>query len=140
MTIVERVRCLISSAKRPKYYWGIALSTAAYLINLSPSYPLHGYVPNKVYYGKDILYDHLNVQLQVLCSYSQYGRSNLDSKTQQCILLSYGGDQFGYKLCDPIAIKVVRSSEVRFAEDKITEDIVKKKEHVLESIMVGVPP
>jgi hypothetical protein len=43
-------------------------------------------------------------------------------------------------LCDPIAIKVVRSSEVRFAEDKITEDIVKKKEHVLESIMVGVPP
>ena len=38
-TIVERVRCLLSSAKLPKYYWGEALTTAIYLINLSPSYP-----------------------------------------------------------------------------------------------------
>jgi transposase InsO family protein len=36
MTIVDRVRCLLSSAKLRKHYWGEVLSNAVYLINLSP--------------------------------------------------------------------------------------------------------
>jgi hypothetical protein len=38
--IVERDRCLLSSARPPKHYWGEALSSASYLINLSLSYPI----------------------------------------------------------------------------------------------------
>jgi hypothetical protein len=43
-------------------------------------------------------------------------------------------------LFDPIARKVVRSHDVVFIEDQTTEDIVKTKEKVPESILVGVPP
>jgi transposase InsO family protein len=39
-TIMERVRCLLSTSKLLKHYWGEALLAAIYLINLSPSYPL----------------------------------------------------------------------------------------------------
>ena len=54
-------------------------------------------------------------------------RSKVDSKTRQCIFLDYGGDEFGYKLFDPIARKVVRNCDVVFVEDQTIEDIVKTK-------------
>lgn len=41
-TIVERVRCLLSSAKLCKHFWVEALMNAIYPINLSPSYHLQG--------------------------------------------------------------------------------------------------
>jgi hypothetical protein len=43
-------------------------------------------------------------------------------------------------LFDLIARKVVRSRDVVFVEDQTIEDIVKTKNKVLESILVGVPP
>ena len=105
---------------------GEALSTAVYLINLSPSYPLEGYVPNRVYYDKEISYEHLKVfGCKAFVHIPQYERSKLDSKTRQCIFLGYGGDQFGYKFYDPVARKVVRSRDVVFVEDQTIEDIGK---------------
>jgi hypothetical protein len=140
-TIVERVRCLLSSSKLPKHYWGEALLAAVYLINFSPSYPLQGDVPNKVFYGKEVSYDHLKVfGCKAFVHIPQDERSKLDSKTRQCIFLGYGGDQFDYKLFDPMARKVVRSRDVVFVEDQTIEDIVKTKKKVLKSIPVGVPP
>ena len=35
-TLVERVRCLLSQSKLPKYFWGEALSTVVHLLNLTP--------------------------------------------------------------------------------------------------------
>ena len=69
--------------KLPKHYWGEALSTAVYLINLSPSYPLQGDVPNKVYYDKDVSYEHLKVfGCKAFVHIPQDERSKLDSKTR----------------------------------------------------------
>ena len=44
--------------------------------------------------------------------------------------LAFGLDEFGYKLFDPIAKKVVGSSDVVFVEDQTIEDIVKTKVQV----------
>jgi hypothetical protein len=105
------------------------------------NYPLQGDVPNRVYYGKEVSYDHLKVfGCKAFVHIPQDERSKLDSKTRQCIFLSYGGDQFSYKLFDPIARKFVRSSDVVFVEDQTIDDIVKRKKKVLESILVGIPP
>ena len=54
-------------------------------------------------------------------------RLKLDAKTRQCIFLVYGLDEFGYKLFDSIAKKVMRSRNVVFVEDQTIEDIVKTK-------------
>ncbi|MCI62795.1 E3 ubiquitin-protein ligase RF298-like, partial [Trifolium medium] len=60
-TINERVRCMLSHAKLSKAYWGEAMKTAVDLINLSPSIPLEGDVPNTVWTGKDVSYGYLRV-------------------------------------------------------------------------------
>ena len=49
-------------------------------------------------------------------------RSKLDAKTRQCIFLGYGQDEFGYKLFDPEAMKVVKSRDVVFFETQTIED------------------
>jgi hypothetical protein len=83
MAIVERVRCLLSRSNLPKHYWREALLATIYLINLSPSYPLQGDVPNKVFYGKKVSYDHLKVfGCKAFIHISQDERSKLDSKTR----------------------------------------------------------
>jgi hypothetical protein len=130
-TIMEGVRSLLSHAKLPKHYWGETLMTVVYLINLSPSYPLQGDVPNRVWYNKDVSYDHLKVfGCKAYVHIPQDERSKLDAKTRQCIFIDYGLDEFGYKIFDPIARKVVRSHDIVFVEDQTIEDIVKAKEQV----------
>ena len=60
-TILERVRCLLSHSKLSRSFWGEAMRIAVDLINLSPSVPLNGDVPKKVWTGKEVSYDHLRV-------------------------------------------------------------------------------
>ena len=56
---MERVRCLLSEAKFPRSFWGEALYTIAHVINLSLVVALEANVLDRVYYGKDVSYDHL---------------------------------------------------------------------------------
>jgi len=110
---------------------GVTLMTAVYLINLSPSYPLQGDVPNRFWYNNDVSYDHLKVfGCKAFVHISQDEKLKLDAKTRQCIFFGYGLDEFGYKLFDPIAKKVVGSRDVVFVEDQTIEDIVKTKVQV----------
>ena len=60
-TIVEKVRCLLKMEKLPKVFWGEAIRTACYLVNRSPSVPLEFDIPEKLWTGKDVVYNHLKV-------------------------------------------------------------------------------
>ncbi|RDY13067.1 hypothetical protein CR513_02053, partial [Mucuna pruriens] len=37
MTLIERIRCMLSEARLPKHLWSEALYTAVHVINLSPT-------------------------------------------------------------------------------------------------------
>jgi hypothetical protein len=79
---------------------------------------LQGDVPNKVFYDKEVSYEHLKIfGCKAFVHITQEERSKLDSKTRKCIFLGYGGDQFGYKLYDPIGKNIVISHDVVFVED-----------------------
>ncbi|CAL8164488.1 unnamed protein product [Prunus armeniaca] len=80
--------------------------TAIDLINISPSAPLNGDVLNKafVHIPKD-------------------EKSKLDAKSKECIFVGYGNEEFGYRLWDPVARKIIRSRYVVFFEDQNIEDI-----------------
>ncbi|KAM1516880.1 hypothetical protein ACFX10_015793 [Malus domestica] len=60
-TIMEKVRCMLRTAKLSKHLCGEAVRTAYYLINRSPSVPLGIDVPERVWTGNDVSYSHLNV-------------------------------------------------------------------------------
>ena len=90
-TLVERVRCVLSEAKLSNSFWAKALNAVAYVINLSPVVALDGDVPNRVWFDKDVSYDHLKVFGCKACVHvPKDERSKLDVKTNQCIFIGYG--------------------------------------------------
>ena len=98
-TMVERMRCMLSYAKLPRSFWAEAMRTTVDLINLSPSAPLLGDVPQRVWIGKNVTYDHLKVfGCRAFVHIPKDERSKLDDKAKQCIFLGYGHDEFGYRL------------------------------------------
>ena len=60
-TIMERVWSMLAHAKLPKTFCTEALSTTTYVINRSPSVPLDGDTPQKVWTSKEVSYQHLKV-------------------------------------------------------------------------------
>ena len=86
--LMERFRCLLSEGKLPNSFWGEALLTAAHVINLSPAVALQSDVPNSVWYGKDVSYDHLRVfGCKAFVHAPKDERSKLHAKTRQCIFI-----------------------------------------------------
>jgi transposase InsO family protein len=82
-TLVERMRCMLSHAKLPRSFWGEAMMTAVDLINLSPSVPLNGEVPEKIWSGKNVSYDHLRVfGCRAFVHIPKSERSKLDDKAK----------------------------------------------------------
>ena len=84
-TIMERVRSM-SHAKFPKSYWAKAMLMIVYLINKSPSVPLKGDVPKRVWTGQNVSYQHLRVfECLTYIHVTKAQRSKLDSKSKPCI-------------------------------------------------------
>ena len=93
------------------------------LIKLSPSFPLKGDVPERVWTGKDVSYDNLRVfGCKAFVHIPKDERSKLDVKAKPCIFLGYGHEEFGYRLWDPLSRKIVISKDVVFLEDQLVDD------------------
>lgn len=56
ITIVEKVISMFSQAKLTKSFWGETVITSVDLINLSPSRPLNGEIPDELWYQKKASY------------------------------------------------------------------------------------
>ena len=112
---------MLSHAKLRKSYW--AEYTIVYLINKSPSVPLKGDVPQRVWIGREISYQHLRVfGCLVYMHVAKNKRSKLDNKLKPCIFMGYLEDEFSYRLWDLVDKKVVRNWDIVFLEDKAIED------------------
>ena len=82
-TICDRIRSMLSHAKLPKSFWGEAMRTTVDLINLSPSYPLEGDIPKKVWTGKFVSFEHFKVfGCRTFVHVPKDKRSKLDNKTK----------------------------------------------------------
>ena len=51
----------VFKSKIVEFIWDEALLTFTHVINISPIVSLQSDVPNSVWYGKDVYYDHLTV-------------------------------------------------------------------------------
>jgi len=117
-TLLEKVRCMLSNAKLPKHFWGEALYTMMHVINLTLTMILDSEVPNKIWFGKNVSYDHLLVfDCKAFVHIPRDERCKLDAKTRQGIFIGYGEDEFGYRFYDPVEKKLVRSRDVQFMKD-----------------------
>ena len=129
--------------KLPNSFQAEAFNIVTYVINLSLFVALDGDVPKRVWFVKDVSYDHLKVFGCKACVHvPKDERSKLDVKTKQCIFFGYGQDEFGCHFYNPIDKKLIRSRYVALFEDQTIEDIDKTKKldsHADESL-VDVDP
>ena len=94
------------------------------IVNLTPSIPLEGAIPEEVWTGKKASHNHLKVfGCRAFVHIPKDERAKLGAKTKECIYLRSPKDEFGYRLWDPINKKVVRSRNVVFFEGQTIEDI-----------------
>ncbi|CAH9070529.1 unnamed protein product [Cuscuta europaea] len=133
-TIVEKVRCMLSTAKLPKPFWGEVVLTTCYLINMSPSVPLNFEVAEKKWARRDVSYSHLKVfGCKAFAHVSKELRQKLDLKSNPCIFIGYGDEEFEYRLWDPEVKKVIRSRDVVFHENEFHECApIIRKQHTPE--------
>lgn len=89
-----------------------------YLINRAPSSQLDFDISEERWLGKRISYNHLRVLgCEAFAHVPKDQRMKLDPKSKRCIFTSYGEEQFGFCLWDPIAKKITRSGDVVFNEN-----------------------
>ncbi|KAE8691518.1 Vacuolar-sorting receptor 1 [Hibiscus syriacus] len=122
-TLNERARSMKIHAGLPKFLWAEAINTAAYLINHGPSVPLDGGIPEEAWSKKEINLSHLRVFGCI--SYVHINsaeRSKLDPKSNKCVFVGYGGDEFGYQFWDYENRKIIRSKDVIFNENVMYKD------------------
>jgi len=142
ITLIERIRCMLSEAKLPKHFWGEELYTAMHVI-MSPAVALNGEVSDNIWFGKNVRYDHLRVfGCKAYVHVQKNERSKLDAKTRQCIFIGYVLDECGYKFFDPVERKSIRSRDVKFIEDQTIEDIdkIKKTTSKIDNRLSNVDP
>ncbi|XP_049347858.1 (-)-germacrene D synthase-like [Solanum verrucosum] len=115
-------------AKLLNSFWGEAFLIVAHVINLSLIVYLQSDVPNRVWYGNDVFYDHLRVfGCKAFVHVSKDERSKLDAKTRHCICVKYGLDEFGYKIYDPIEKKLARSCDIVLWRIKLLKILTKRR-------------
>ncbi|KAK3009710.1 hypothetical protein RJ639_013759 [Escallonia herrerae] len=130
-TIMERARCMRIHADLPLQFWAAAVDTAVYLINRSPASALHGGIPEEEWLGKPVNYSFLKVFGCIAYAHiDKEERKKLDSKSQKCVFIGYGGDEYGYCLWDYEHNKIIRSRDVIFDESRLYKH--RLQEHGIE--------
>ncbi|KAK2998010.1 hypothetical protein RJ639_025476 [Escallonia herrerae] len=115
----------------PITFWAAAVDTAVYLINRSPASALHGGIPEEEWLGKPVNYSFLKVFGCIAYAHiDKEERKKLDSKSQKCVFIGYGGDEYGSRLWDYEHNKIIRSRDVIFDESRLYKH--RLQEHGIE--------
>ncbi|KAE8695397.1 Pathoproteinsis-related thaumatin superfamily protein [Hibiscus syriacus] len=94
-TLNECARSMRIHPSLPKLLWAEAINTSAYLINRGPSVPLDGGIPEEVWSKKEINLSYLRVfDCISYIHINSAERSKLDAKSNKCVFVGYGGDEF----------------------------------------------
>uniref|UniRef100_A0A2N9FD26 Integrase catalytic domain-containing protein n=1 Tax=Fagus sylvatica TaxID=28930 RepID=A0A2N9FD26_FAGSY len=117
--IMSIVRCLLSGMHVPKSYWHMAVLTAVYLINRTPSRVLHSMAPLQILKPDCILFSILPRVFGCTCFVQNRSphRTKLDNKSVKCIFLGYSAMSKAYRCYDPVSRHLYHSLDVTFFED-----------------------
>uniref|UniRef100_A0A2N9J940 Integrase catalytic domain-containing protein n=1 Tax=Fagus sylvatica TaxID=28930 RepID=A0A2N9J940_FAGSY len=117
--IMSIVRCLLCGMHVPKSYWHMAVLTAVYLMNRTPSRVLHGTAPLQFLKPDCALFQILPRVFGCTCFVQNRSptRTKLDNKSIRCIFLGYSTMSKAYRCYDPVSHHLYHSLDVTFFED-----------------------
>ncbi|CAD7078781.1 unnamed protein product [Hermetia illucens] len=98
-TITEKARSMIISACMDKIFWGDAVLTATYLINITPTRALkQTKTPYEMWHGKKPQIKYLKIFGSTVFVHNKNSRTKFDDKSWKRILVGY--EPNGYKVWD----------------------------------------
>ena len=97
MTLMEKVRCMLSNAQLQKSFWAEVAFTTSYLINHSPSVAIEKKTPQEVWYGSSTTY--LDLKIFRCHAYAHVDNGKLEPRLVKCIFLGYKSSVKGYMWC-----------------------------------------
>jgi len=97
-SITEKARALVIGGKIQKTFWGEAVLTATYLINISPTSPLHECrkTPFEMWHSKKPCLNYLRVFGSTVYVLNKTRKRKFDDKSWKGILVGY--EPNGYKV------------------------------------------
>lgn len=117
-TLMERARAMIKDLDLPKYLWGEAIRTAAFIINRSPTRAVQEKgtsTPAELWYSQKPNITKLKVFGCTAYAYiPENNRTKLDDKCKKLVMIGYTTN--AYRLYDPQNKKVIVSRNVTFDE------------------------
>ncbi|KAJ1700426.1 hypothetical protein LUZ63_000205 [Rhynchospora breviuscula] len=117
-TVVEMGRSMMKCKNMPNKFWAEAVSTAVYLLNISPTKAVINQTPYEAWYERKPGVGHLKVFgcIAYVLVDSQK-RKKLDGKSEKCIFIGYCTQTKGYRLFNPEDGKIIVSRNVLFDEE-----------------------
>ncbi|GFY97530.1 hypothetical protein Acr_12g0000710 [Actinidia rufa] len=118
-SIMTVVRCLLCGMHVPKHFWDMAVLTATYLLNRTPSRILLGKAPLHLLQLDCTLFPILPRVFGCTCFVQNRSPScsKLDDKAFRCVFLGYSFLSKGYRCYDPLTSHMHNSFDVTFLED-----------------------
>ena len=113
-TLLEMVRSMMSYASLPVSFWGYALETAQYLLNLVPSKVIST-TPKELWIGRKPSLGHVCIWGS-LAHVLRRDSSKLEARSKVGLFVGYPRGTKGYLFYDPKEQRVLVSTNARFLE------------------------
>lgn len=121
-TLVERAKCMIFNSCLQKEYWAEAVSTAAYIVNRSPSRALSGVTPYERWTGSKPDVSHMKIfGCKAMVHIPKEKRLKWDTKSRELIFVGYSNTTKGYRFIDPKTRRGIMSRDVVFLENTVKQ-------------------
>jgi hypothetical protein len=115
-TVVGMTRALLRQRGMPAVFWGEAVVTAVYILNLSPTKALNGRTPYESWHGRKPTVSHLRV-FGCLTFDKEIGHiGKLDDRSTPGVFIGYAEGLKAYCILDPGTQRVRTTRDVVFDE------------------------
>ncbi|MBE2321140.1 DDE-type integrase/transposase/recombinase, partial [Solirubrobacter sp. CPCC 204708] len=136
-TLMDMVRSMMSYSDLPDSFWGYALETAAYILNLVPTKSVPT-TPTELWTGRKPSLRHVRIwgsPAHVLKGKT----SKLESRTEVCLFVGYPRGTKGGLFYSPKDQKVIVSTNARFLEEDYVMNHKPRSRIVLEELRGDKP-
>lgn len=124
-TLVERAKCMILNSSLAKHFWAEAVSTAAYVINRSPTKALDYKTPYEQWSGKKPNIKNMRIfGCEAMVHVPKEKRLKWDSKAVKMLFVGYCEYTKGYRFYDKNKKQIYKSRDAIFLEHTIKNNNV----------------
>lgn len=119
-TLVKKARSMLKASGLAKSFWADAISTSAYVSNISSTYAIKGKTSHEAQFGVKIKVSHLRVfGCVAFVHIPVQNLQKLDNRIVKGIFIRYCTDAKAYRIYVPKSAKVLVSIDIRFIESEI---------------------